>query len=64
MVTMSLSNADRSSQATPTIHKLMKKLKFLEDQRKNSFNYWQFDESENCSVRKVCFRLFAAIEKC
>lgn len=50
---MSVSGCDESRKSTEALHGLIKKLKFLEEQREKSFKYWQYDESENCSVKKV-----------
>lgn len=54
MVTMNLSNANRSSEDVPAFHSLIQKLKFLEEHRKSSFKSWPFGENENCSAQKVC----------
>lgn len=58
MVTMSLKNSQRSSESVEIIHGLMEKLKFMEEIRVKSFKSWQYENVDNCSVKKVCFQIF------
>lgn len=58
---MSTSNDDRASQGIQDVHLLMKKLKFLEKIRVKSFKNWQYDEGNNCSVKKVFLLPFVIV---
>lgn len=55
MVTMNLTSNEGTSQSVAILHELSKKLKFLEEVRKESFQNWQYEENVNCSVQKVNF---------
>lgn len=50
---MNVSNDSNGNESISKVHDLMKRLKFLEEDRKKSFKEWQYDENENCSVEKV-----------
>lgn len=52
MVTMSTSGKT-SSDGEKESNGLVKKLKFLEEDRVRSFKYWQYNETDNCSIKKV-----------
>lgn len=53
-VEMEASNDNNSTQVLTNAEGLMKKLKFLEEDRKTSYQHWQYENNDNCSVRKVC----------
>ena len=53
MVTMNVSQDTSADKSIVEIRSLMKRLKFLEEDRKKSFKNWQYGEVENCSVEKV-----------
>lgn len=55
MVTMNISNTRNTNSSVTKIHDLMKTLKFLEEDRKESFKNWQYDDEKNCSVENVSF---------
>lgn len=51
---MAEKSAETSTEGDNKVGGLMKKLKFLEEERVKSFNHWQYNDNENCSVKKVC----------
>lgn len=50
---MNVSKNTSANKSIVQIHSMMKRLKFLEEDRKKSFKSWQYGEVENCSVEKV-----------
>lgn len=52
---MNVSNNSSTNESIVKSNEMMKRLKFLEDDRKRSFQNWQYDDDENCSVEKVIF---------
>lgn len=52
MVTKSISNDIKLASGT-NMQNLMKKLKFIEEERLSTFRKWQYDESQNCSAAKM-----------
>lgn len=58
MVTMNASKNSNAKKSVTKVHDLMKRLKFLEEDRKKSFKNWQYEDDENCSVEKVILVTF------
>lgn len=54
MVIMNSSSENSPMQGLTSATELMKKLKFLEEERVKSFKHWQYGDDEDCSIKKVC----------